>query len=112
VGTTSNPNFRLWPVLFADYATESIRQFAPNASLRRLDQSWRVTQDDPEQAILVLRIPTHVGQAEEISRAGDSPSRLWLGELPTSGAKRPALKGALKQETYVRVFIPVKSAKK
>lgn len=111
-GTTTNPPFRLWKPMFNDFALDSTRSAAPNASLRRLDQSWRVSQDHPEQAVLVLRVPTHEGQAEDVTKAGDSPSRLWLGELPTSGAKRPALQGTLKQETYIRVFIPVKSAKK
>jgi hypothetical protein len=108
VGTTTNPNFRLWPVMFADFATETIRAQAPNASLRRIDQSWRVEKDRPEQAMLVLRTATREGQAEDISRSPDSPSRLWLGKLPTAGGKRPAMQGTLKQETYIRVFIPVK----
>ena len=38
-----------------------------------------------EQAILVLRIPTRETPAEEMTRSAGSPSRLWLGELPTSG---------------------------
>jgi hypothetical protein len=110
-GTTSNPVFRLWEPMFGDMLVDTSKP-APNASMRRLDQSWRVSQDHPEQAILVLRIPTREGQAEAVTRAGDSPSRLWLGDLPTSGAKRPALQGTLKQETYIRVFIPVKTLKK
>jgi len=107
-GTTTQPNFRLWELLFTDIAAESLRTQGPNASLRRLDQSWRVGEDRPEQAILVLRIPTREGAAEETTQSPESPSRLWLGELPTSGGTRPALQGTLKQETYVRVFIPVK----
>jgi hypothetical protein len=107
-GTTTQPNFRLWEVLFTDLAAESMRAQAPNASLRRLDQSWRVGDDRPEEAVLVLRIPTREDQAEAMTRSPESPSRLWLGELPTGGGTRPALQGTLKQETYVRVFIPVK----
>jgi hypothetical protein len=111
-GTTSNPVFRLWPVLFTDAAVPGNQANAPNASLRRLDQSWRVAEDRSEQAILVLRIPTRETQAEDMARSPESPSRLWLGELPTGGGTRPGLQGTLKQETYVRVFIPVKPAKK
>jgi hypothetical protein len=107
-GTTRQPNFRLWKLLFTDTAAENLRTQGPNASLRRLDQSWRVGEDRPEQAILVLRIPTREASAEEMTQSPESPSRLWLGELPTSGGSRPALQGTLKQETYVRVFIPVK----
>jgi hypothetical protein len=107
-GTTTQPNFRLWELLFTEIAADHMRTQGPNASLRRLDQSWRVGEDRPEQAILVLRIPTREASAEELTQSPESPSRLWLGALPTSGGTRPALQGTLKQETYVRVFIPVK----
>jgi hypothetical protein len=117
VGTTENPKFQLWPVLFADTAMDMNRQYAPNASLRKLDQSWRIAADRPEQAILLLRIATKDGvnqgkSAEDMTRDPASPSRLWLGELPTGNKPRPAIQGTLKQETYVRVFIPVKTAPK
>ncbi len=111
-GTTSNPNFRLWPVLFADIVTDDHRQYAPNSSLRRIDQSWRVGIDRPEQAMLVMRLPVTETEAESMTKSPLSPSRLWLGALPTAGGQRPALQGRLKQETYIRVFIPVKTAKK
>ena len=63
------------------------------------------------QAILVLRVATRESaQAEDMARDPASPSRLWLGELPTSGGTRPGLQGTLKQETYIRVLIPVKQA--
>ncbi|MBO0698233.1 MAG: hypothetical protein J2P46_07555 [Zavarzinella sp.] len=116
-GTTSNPRFQLWPLLFADAVTDMNSYQASNASLRKLDQSWRVATDRPEQAILVLRVGTDESvrmgiSAEDMTRSPMSPSRLWLGELPTSGKARPALQGTLKQETYIRVFIPVKPAAK
>jgi hypothetical protein len=101
----------LWPVLFSDYVADTYRVQTPNASLRRLDQSWRINPDRPEQAILVQRMPTREGPAEAMTRSGSSPSRLWLGELPTAGGRRPAVNGTLKQETYVRVFIPVRTKK-
>ncbi|HJZ92411.1 MAG TPA: hypothetical protein VKE40_16160 [Gemmataceae bacterium] len=110
-GTTSNPKFPLWPVLFSETLPASRNQVS-NAGLRKLDQSWRIAPDRPEQAILVLRIATRETSAETATRDAASPSRLWLGELPTAGGPRPALQGTLKQETYVRVFIPVKPAKK
>jgi hypothetical protein len=117
-GTTGNPKFPLWPVLFAEAVTDNAsRTEARNASLRRLDQSWRVAADRPEQAVLVLRVGTEESvrqgiSAEDMTRDPRSPSRLWLGELPTSGKPRPAVQGTLKQETYIRVFIPVKTAPK
>jgi len=111
-GSTSNPNFRLWPILFADIVTDDHRQYAPNASMRRIDQSWRVGSDRPEQAMLVMRLPTREDDAETMTQSPLSPSRLWLGALPSAGGKRPDIQGRLKQETYIRVFIPVKTAKK
>jgi hypothetical protein len=109
-GSTSNPHFRLWPILFYESAhnTEIRSGLMDNAGVRRLDQSWRVQDDHPEQAILLLRIRTQEGPAEEMTTSKLSPSRLWVGELPSSGNNRPALTGTLKQETYIRIFIPVK----
>jgi len=111
-GTTSHPNFRLWPVLFHETANDEIRTGSPkNVSLRHLDQSWRVTGDRDEQAVLLLRVPTREGPGKEMTNSPLSPSRLWLGASPTdAGAVRPDLPGTLRQETYVRVFIPVKKA--
>lgn len=111
VGSTTNPNFRLWPILFGDVVTESFRHYAPNASMRRLDQSWRVESDRPEQAMLVMRLRTVEDEAEKMTKSPMSPSRLWLGALPSGGGQRPEIKGRLKQETYIRVFIPVKKGK-
>jgi hypothetical protein len=107
-GTQQNPKFALWPLLFTEAAAGDKVDKAPNASLRPLDQSWRIAEDRPEQAVLVMRIATREGLAEDMAKAPDAPSRLWLGELPMSGGSRPVLQGTLKQETYIRVFIPVK----
>ena len=69
--------------------------------------------DRPEQAILLLRVATREDpSAETMTQSAESPSRLWIGELPTGNKPRPVVQGTLKQETYVRVFIPVKTAKK
>jgi hypothetical protein len=32
---------------------------------------------------------------------------MWLGELPQEGTEPPTLEGAMTQETYLRVFIPI-----
>ena len=113
-GTPENPNFRLWPLLFHEAANENDLRAsqAPNASLRRLDQSWRVTPDRGEQALLILRVATAEGPAEEMTLSPRSPSRLWLGGQPTGGGTRPPLHGTLKQETYIRVLIPVEQIPK
>jgi hypothetical protein len=81
-----------------------------NSGLRYLDQLWRTRLDHKEEAILVARTSPieGIGPAEKISQSPVSPSHIWLGQLPGSGAKRPDLTGALTQETYVRVYVPVK----
>lgn len=78
-----------------------------NTSLRSLDQTWRVRQEQQGEVVLVVRLKSRVGAAEEVSRDAASPSRLWLGSLPGSDKPYEKLDGVLRQETYVRVFIPV-----
>jgi hypothetical protein len=80
-----------------------------SGSLRYLDQSKRLDRDD--ELILVGRLNMQQGPAEDVTKDAVSPTRLWLGDLPTSGATRPPLAGTLRQETYVRVFIPLRSGK-
>jgi hypothetical protein len=86
-----------------------------NAYLRPFDQSWRLQQVQAErqrpyreEVILVARTAPLHGPAEQISVNGASPTRLWLDHLPGSRTERPRLSGYLTQETYVRVYIPVK----
>jgi hypothetical protein len=91
---------------------------AANSGLRPLDQSWRLApltsippppqQQFRDEVILTARAPSVTGPAEAVTALGVSPSRLWLGELPGPGRQRPALPGNLSQETYVRVYIPVR----
>jgi hypothetical protein len=115
-GTTTQPIFRLWSVLFYESGeTQAVQQgYSLNASMRHLDQSWRVADGRPEQAILVFRIGTNERSAEEATADPANPSKLWIDSLPTvaNPPSRPSVPGTLKQETYVRVFIPVKPAKK
>jgi hypothetical protein len=91
---------------------------AGNSGLRPLDQSWRLSplttiptptqQQFRDEVILAARAPSVTGPAEAVTASGVSPSLLWLGALPGSGGQRPALTGNLSQETYVRVYIPVR----
>jgi hypothetical protein len=82
-----------------------------NSLMRDLDQSWRLKDPRSEEVIVIGRVGTEkAGQkltAEETSQDAVSPSRLWLGTLPSSGKPREPLAGVLFQETYVRVFLPV-----
>jgi hypothetical protein len=77
-----------------------------NNALRYLDQSWRV-REGRDEVILVARLKTQQGGADEVTSSPESASRLWLGALPAPGISRPELVGKMRQETYLRVFIPV-----
>ena len=95
----------------------------PNSGLRTLDQSWRVqptaTQDarnrtqpgdlPRRELLLVGRIQPETGNAEELTHSSGSPTRIWLDHLPGTAAHRPALEGLLEQQTYVRIFLPIRS---
>lgn len=87
-------------------ATNQPGQQVSNRSLRYLDQSWRL-KHNPGEAILYGRLAPPVAPAEEVTKGAVSPSRLWLGALPGQGTARPDLSGTIRQETYVRVFIPI-----
>jgi hypothetical protein len=89
-----------------------------NDGLRWLDESWRIGTLPAlegmggtryrDEVILVARVVVPSGAAETVAQHGASATRLWLGDLPGAGKQRPALKGFLSQETYVRVYIPIK----
>ncbi|HEX4589903.1 MAG TPA: hypothetical protein VH120_08250, partial [Gemmataceae bacterium] len=80
-----------------------------NGSLREVDQSWRLTDDNRDEVILVGRMAQVRGQAEDVMTGPTSPSQVWLGKLPMDGGERPSMKsrGSLRQDTVVRVFIPL-----
>jgi hypothetical protein len=81
-------------------------------ALGRLDQSWRIRdfldrEAFTKEAILFARLPRLHGPGDDVSQSPECLSRLWLGELPGAGRKRPPLPGTLTQDTYLRVFLPV-----
>jgi len=78
-----------------------------NASLRRLDQSWRLSPDNLSEVIIVGRVTLPIGSAEETLCGPSSPSRLWIRGLPESGTRTP-IPGSGRQETWVRIYLPVK----
>jgi hypothetical protein len=77
-----------------------------NASLRALDQSWRLEQGS--DAILIGTLGSLNGPAESIATDPSNPSLLWLGAFPGGGGQRPPLPGQLRQDTCVRIFLPVR----
>jgi hypothetical protein len=81
-----------------------------NNTLRNLDQSWRLRHK--EEVVLFGRIAREERPAEELTTAGASPTRVWLGSLPAMGQSRPPLSGTLAQETFVRLIVPVRTADK
>ena len=88
-----------------------------NGMLREYDQSWRISggegKDPGEFAILVGKLAVAKGDAESVNAGQSSATRLWLGALPDGVAKRPSLEkqGTMRQETYVRVYLPVQPRK-
>ena len=82
--------------------------FPRNASLRRLDQSWRLTAENRAEVILVGRAAPPVGPAEETLNGPNAASRLWLRGLPGTDRTPIPIPGTGRQETWVRVYLPVK----
>ncbi len=97
---SDDPNFRLWPMLFHELMQGQFGQLW-NASERELDQSWRIGEKNRHEAILVARLRTTLGPAVEDPKSDAAPTHLLLNHMPVSGP--------LRQETYIRVYIPVLS---
>jgi hypothetical protein len=102
-----------WGMLFHERANGPGR--LANATLRDLDQSWRVGEAGKpgpvDEAILVARLSPPTGPAEPMMTdpAGPSPTTLWLRGVPGE-ATRQAVPGTMRQETFVRVYMPVRPA--
>ena len=78
-----------------------------NASLRRLDQSWRLSPENRDEVIVVGRAVPQTGPAEEVLTGPNAPSKLWLKGLPGRDDRRP-IPGTARQETWVRFYLPVR----
>ncbi|MGL6075928.1 MAG: hypothetical protein ACRC8S_17360 [Fimbriiglobus sp.] len=88
-----------------------------NASLRDLDQSWRLEEVGKgkyfDEAILVAYINPPAGPTEPMLSNPDSPSatKLWLkGGIPGETGTRESIPGFIRQETFLRVYIPIRPA--
>ena len=106
-GTTSSQNasshLPLLGMLFHEASLRNDEGVVPrNASLRRLDQSWRLTADNRGEVIVVGRVLPPLGTIEALFGGPESPSRLHLKEGPAT------VTGMARQETYVRLYLPVK----
>lgn len=98
----------LWGMLFHEKALPPGVRILQNASFRRLDQSWRFDPAFRDQAMLLARIDPVRGAAESFMTGSEtaSPTILWMNERPGAAPRTP-IAGTLRQETYIRVFLPV-----
>lgn len=107
--TTGPTNLSFWGALFHEKAVPAGTRLQ-NASLRHLDQSWRLNERNRDEAILVARVDASSGSnAEAVLTDKDGPSvtKLWLKGLPGDPKGREPVPGTIRQETYIRVYIPV-----
>lgn len=94
-------------ILFHEAGDQNTR--GRNTVLRHLDQTYRLLSKD--ELILVGRVVRKEGAAEDVTQDAAVPTRLWLGDLPAAMKQRPVVSGTMTQDTYVRVFIPIRAAK-
>ena len=101
-------DFKLWGVLFHEASVDS--RGVQNSSLRGLDQSWRLSEANQDEVMLIVRLRPVSGPGEEFMTdpASPSPTKLWLHGWPNGEKPRDPWPGSVKQETYVRFFIPIK----
>ncbi len=100
--TAPSTHLPLWGLLFHEAALRNEDGVVPrNASLRRLDQSWRLAPDYRDEVIVVGRVLPPHGTIEERFNGSESPTRLLLKD-------GKSLPGYARQETYVRLFLKVR----
>jgi hypothetical protein len=101
----------LWPVLFHEKLLAGAGGQPQNAGLRDQDESWRLSAGNRGEAVLVGRIDGQQGAADTVAKGPGTPTQLWLFGLPEAGTQ-PEQRGTLRQDTYVRVFVPVRAAER
>ena len=89
----------------------------------RTSAAWWARAGRQGQAVqeALVEPPRDVGQSQADALRGKTQgglvgmalammvtTRLWLGELPGEGKERPRLSGTLNQDTFIRVFLPVR----
>jgi hypothetical protein len=113
-----SPNVSLFGALFHQKALGGDGRDLQNASVRSLDQSWRIASTNKDEVILVGRTTKSNGPTEQMMNGTEAPSpvKLWLKDIPGQDANgkpkaRPIVPGSLQQETYFRVYIPIQPVK-
>jgi hypothetical protein len=76
-----------------------------NQALRALDQSWRRSMRN--SAILVGRVAAVEGASATVANDPASPSRVVVAN---AGNGTKSVDGLLRQDTFIRVFVPVSPA--
>lgn len=112
-GPNEPGNLSFWGAMFHEKAASSGTALS-NASLRRLDQSWRAEKWNTNEVMIVGKLPVEKGPAEDLlSRPTSiSPTRLWLKAIPEPGKVPSAINGNIRQETYIRLIVPIKPSVK
>src|SRR4029077_8780645 len=91
------PSF-LRSLMFYDLAERGqVNRMSRNGGLREYDLSPQLQTGD--FAVLVGKLQTDKGAAEDVIRKPSVPTTLWLGALPDGKAKRPDVHGSMRQET-------------
>lgn len=103
---TAGRGLPLAGLLFHEAALRNDEGVIPrNASARRLDQSWRLAGDNRDEVIILgrglYRPGERVVDLDDLTSNPSSPTRLRV-----EGRSGPDV---LRQETYVRIYLPVKS---
>lgn len=101
--------FPMFSLLFHEAVTRKDQSMTlKNATLRGLDQSWRLIAENRDEVIVLGRLAPVSGPAEEALGARYSPTQLWTKGLPGDGHERSPLTEAGRQETFVRLYLPVR----
>lgn len=108
---TLGPSERFFPMFSILFHEAAIRKdqgvTLQNASLRRLDQSWRLRGEHREEVIIIGRVEPVRGPAEQALGPPFSPTLLGLSLNPSDADQRSPLMGVGFQQTFVRLFLPV-----
>lgn len=112
-GNAANKDpLNLWGLLFHEKATprDSVLN---NGTLRPLDQSWRLSETNDNEVILLFKLKRAKGEpADKLMTDPDSasPTRVWMHGLPGQPNAKWDAKGIVQQDTYIRMYLPVKPA--
>lgn len=103
----------LWGLLFHEKASRQAASNLNNGTLRPVDQSWRLSEANDSEVILLFKLKRAAKQnANALMTEPDSasPTRVWMHGLPGRPNDTWKVDGIVQQDTYVRMYLPVKPA--